>query len=89
MEKLKAMIKKLSELLDSVYALWDKLPKEIKVSAYIALSQGMADLIVELNLIKTNSILLGLGINVILVFLKQLKQRVLALTALIRSLKKK
>ena len=87
MEKLKAMIKKLGELLDEVYALWDKLPKEIRVSAYIAVSQGISELIVELGLIKVDSILLGLGINILLVFLKQLKQRILAIRTLLSKKK--
>jgi hypothetical protein len=55
---------------------YNKLPKEVKVALYIAVSYGLSELVIELGKLEVSSYPLTFGINVLLVFLKELKPRV-------------
>jgi hypothetical protein len=57
-------------------AFWGKLPKEVKVAAFIATSYGLADVISALELIQVSNTWLAIILNLFLVFLKELKPRV-------------
>jgi len=63
------MLKKLSEL-------WGKLPAEIKVALYISASYGLSAIIVKLGNIQVDNDWLAIAINILLVFLKELKPRI-------------
>jgi hypothetical protein len=55
--------------------LWGKLPAEIKVAFYLAASYGLSAIIVEISKIEVNNSWLAIVINILLVFLKELKPR--------------
>ena len=63
------MLKKISEL-------WGKLPAEIKVALYISASYGLSAIIVQLGNIQVDNDWLAIAINILLVFLKELKPRI-------------
>jgi hypothetical protein len=56
-------------------AFWDKLPQEIKVLCYVALSAAIAELIKILSGLKMDSIWLAGMVNVILVVLRESQKR--------------
>ena len=58
--------------------LWGKLPAEVKVAVYLALSYGLSELIVELGEAEVNSTYLAIALNILIVFLKNLKPRLKA-----------
>jgi len=60
----------------SLVSFWRMLPKEIRVAAFIAASYGMADVIVALEAVEMNNTILAIILNIILVFLKELKPRI-------------
>jgi len=62
--------------LDKIKAFWEKLPAEIKVALYITVSYTLAELIVILGKLEINSVPLSFAINILLVFLKNLKPRI-------------
>lgn len=78
MQKVK---KFLLESVDTVSLVWGKLPKELKVAIYVSLSFGIAQTITQLEGIKQgvdpHSVFVVLGINIVLVFLKELKDRII------------
>lgn len=55
---------------------WGRLPKEVKVAAFIAASYGLADVISALELVNVSNTWLAIILNLVLVFLKELKPRV-------------
>ena len=55
---------------------WEALPKEVKVSAYIAVSYGISEIITLLSGLKVDNTMLAILINIVLVFLKELKPRI-------------
>lgn len=61
--------------MDKIKAFWEKLPAEIKVALYITVSYTLAELIVILGKLEINSVPLSFAINILLVFLKNLKPR--------------
>jgi hypothetical protein len=69
---MKDFFAKIKEL---VVKYWNMLPKEVKVAAFIAVSYGMADVITALEAVKVNNVALAIGLNIFLVFLKELKPR--------------
>lgn len=62
--------------MDKIKAFWEKLPAEIKVALYITVSYTLAELIVILGKLEINSVPLSFAINILLVFLKNLKPRI-------------
>ena len=69
---MKAYLKRVWEAL---VKFWRMLPKEVKVAAFIAASYGMADAITALEAVKVDNTLLAIILNIVLVFLKELKPR--------------
>lgn len=59
--------------------LWNKLPKEVKVALFIAVSYGLSELAIELSKIEVSNVWLAIVINIFLVFLKELKPRAVKL----------
>lgn len=59
-----------------IIELWNKLPAEIKVALYIAASYGLSAIIVELSKLSVSNTWLAIAINILLVFLKELKPRI-------------
>jgi hypothetical protein len=56
--------------------LWNKLPAEVKVALYLAASYGLSAVVVELAKVQVSNTWLAILINILLVFLKELKPRV-------------
>lgn len=63
-------------MLDKIKEIWGKLPAEIKVALYIAVSYGLSAIIVELSKVEVSNTWLAIVINILLVFLKELKPRI-------------
>lgn len=63
-------------MFNKIKELWGKLPAEIKVAIYLAVSYGLSAIIVELSKIEVSNSWLAIGINILLVFLKELKPRI-------------
>jgi len=61
--------------LDKIKSIWERLPSEIKVALYIAVSYAIAEIIVILGNLDIQSMPLSFVINVLLVFLKNIKPR--------------
>jgi hypothetical protein len=66
----------MKKFLDNIKLLWESLPKEIKVALYIALSYALSQVILMLSELQVDNRLLAFGINILLVFLGQLKPRI-------------
>jgi hypothetical protein len=56
--------------------IWGKLPAEIKVALYLAASYGLSAVIIELGKLEISNVWLAIALNILLVFLKELKPRV-------------
>lgn len=69
------MRNKVDEFIKLIGYYYNMLPKEVKVTMYIALSFGLADVITQIGLIEVNNTWLAIAINILLVFLKQLQPR--------------
>lgn len=82
------MSKKLSDIIEEAKKVWDSLPKEVKVSVYLALSYSIEEAAKQLGLIESSNIFVVFGINLALVFLKELKSRIVALIEKIREVVK-
>lgn len=65
----------MKKFLDEIKLFWEALPKEIRVALYITASYIISEAIIMLSNIKVESQVLTFGINVILVFLSQIKPR--------------
>lgn len=63
-------------MIEKIKELWGKLPAELKVALYIAVSYGLSAVIVELSKIEVSNTWLAIAINILLVFLKELKPRI-------------
>jgi hypothetical protein len=61
--------------MEKIISFWDRLPSEIKVALYITVSYIIAELIVILGNLDIQSMPLSFGINILLVFLKNIKPR--------------
>jgi hypothetical protein len=61
--------------LEKIALFWDRLPSEIKVALYITVSYIIAEVIVILGNLDIQSMPLSFGINILLVFLKNIKPR--------------
>ena len=70
------MKERLAKIWEEIVRLWNLLPKEIKVAAFIAASYGMADFITALEAVEVNNTWLAIIFNILLVFLKELKPRI-------------
>lgn len=91
MEKLKAFFQKIKDVIkltaDVISYAWNLLPKEVKVSIYLATSMALDQLALELELYKeniVNRVIAVAIINVLIVFVKNLPPRV---NTLVKSLK--
>lgn len=62
-------------MIEKIKEIWGKLPAEIKVSLYIAVSYGLSALIIQLGKLQISDPFLAIVINIFLVFLKELKPR--------------
>lgn len=62
-------------ILEKIKSVWARFPAEIKVALYISVSYGLSAIIVELSKITVSNVWLAIGINILLVFLKELKPR--------------
>jgi hypothetical protein len=63
-------------VLEKIKRFWEKLPAEIKVAVYLAVSYGMAAVITELSNMEISNKWLAIAINILLVFLRELKPRI-------------
>lgn len=63
-------------MMTKISELWNKLPAEIKVALYLATSYGLSAVIVELSKINVSNTWLAIAINILLVFLRELKPRI-------------
>ncbi|MFA6315623.1 MAG: hypothetical protein WC648_04640 [Candidatus Paceibacterota bacterium] len=63
-------------MLEKIKRFWEKLPAEIKVAVYLAVSYGMAAVITELSNMEISNKWLAIAINILLVFLRELKPRI-------------
>lgn len=61
---------------DYLVGFWRKLPKEVRVAAFIAVSYALADLVAALETVEVSNTWLAIVFNLILVFLKELKPRI-------------
>lgn len=59
-------------------AFWDKLPQEIRVLCYVALSAAIAEAIKLLTNLPVDNIYLAAAVNVILVVLRESQKRTVA-----------
>lgn len=66
----------MEKFINEISFLWGKLPAEVKVALFIATSQGISALIIELSKLEINSVWLGIALNIVLVFLRELKPRI-------------
>ena len=63
-------------MFERIKLLWGKLPAEVKVASYLAASYGLSAVITELAKVEVSNTWLAIGINIVLVFLKELKPRI-------------
>lgn len=63
-------------MMTKISELWNKLPAEIKVALYLSLSYGLSAVIIELGKIQVSNSWLAIAINILLVFLRELKPRI-------------
>jgi hypothetical protein len=63
------------KFLENIELFWSALPKEVRVALYITASYILSQVIIMLGKVQVNSELLTFGINVLLVFLGQIKPR--------------
>lgn len=63
-------------MIEKIKEIWAKLPAEVKVALYLAVSYGLSAIIVELGKVQVSNSWLAIGINILLVFLKELKPRI-------------
>lgn len=63
-------------MIEKITCFWGKLPAEVKVALYLAASYGLAAIITELSSMEIANKWLAIGINILLVFLKELKPRI-------------
>lgn len=61
--------------MEKIKLFWERLPDEIKVALYISVSYALAEIIVILGDLEIQSVPLSFAINVLLVFLKNIKPR--------------
>jgi hypothetical protein len=66
--------------MEKIKALWNSLPKEVKVSFYIATSYGLSAVITELGKLDVSNVWLAIVINIVEVFFAELKPRIEKLT---------
>lgn len=66
----------MDKLINGIAQLWGKLPAELKVALYIAASYGLSEVIVELGKLQISNVWLAIGLNILLVFLREIKPRV-------------
>ena len=66
----------MKKFLENIELFWSALPKEVRVALYITASYILSQAIIMLSNIKVESQVLTFGINVILVFLSQIKPRI-------------
>lgn len=64
------------KFINSLKTAWELLPKEIKVACFIATSYGLSAVITEIGKVQVDSVWLAIAINILLVFLKELKPRI-------------
>ena len=67
-------------MLEKLSTLWNKLPAEVKVALYISASYGLSSIIIELSKLQIDNTYLAIALNILLVFLRELKPRVERLT---------
>lgn len=67
---------KLQRVCAEISNAWALLPKEVKVSGYIACSYGIAEIMKLVSGLEFSSPVVAVGVNVLLVFLKELKPRI-------------
>jgi hypothetical protein len=65
----------MKKFLENIELFWSALPKEVRVALYITASYVISQAIIMLSNIKVESQVLTFGINVLLVFLSQIKTR--------------
>jgi hypothetical protein len=63
-------------MLQKIADFWGLLPAEVKVAIYIASSYGLSEVIVQLGKLNVSNVWLAIGINIVLVFLREIKPRV-------------
>lgn len=62
--------------INEIGTVWSKLPAELKVALYIATSYGLSEVIIELGRLEINNVWLAIALNILLVFLREIKPRV-------------
>lgn len=62
-------------MFEKIVAFWDKLPQEIKVLCYVAVSATIAEAIKILSGLKIDSVVVAGAVNVILVVLRESQKR--------------
>jgi hypothetical protein len=65
----------MKNLYEKWLALWARLPAEIKVAVYLALSYGVSEVIIQLGKVEVSNVWLVIVVNIVIVFLKNLKPR--------------
>lgn len=65
----------MEKVINDIQVLWNKLPQEIKVALYIALSYGLSEVVILLARVEVSNAWLAVLINILLVFLRNLKPR--------------
>ena len=63
---------------NKIIAVWDKLPKEVKVGVYVVISGALTALIDYLKIIEVNDAIVLAVINIIIVLLNNRKQFVVS-----------
>jgi len=76
MEKNTGEVTKWQRVRAEISNTWASLPKEVKVSGYIACSYGIAEIIKLSSGLEFSSPIVAIGVNVLLVFLTQLRSRI-------------
>ena len=61
--------------MEKISEIWGKLPAEIKVASYLAASYGLSAVIIELSKLQISNAWLAVALNILLVFLKEIKPR--------------
>lgn len=66
----------MEKFIDNIKLFWEALPKEVRVALYITASYIISQVIIMLSNIKVDNQILTFGINILLVFLGQIKPRI-------------
>jgi hypothetical protein len=66
----------MEKFIKEIKKVWNELPKEVKVAGYITVSYGLGQALKEITALKIDNTILTFLINLLIVFVEELKRRI-------------